>query len=188
MRDILTDLKALRLHGMASTWAEMLESEGDGSLSVQTTRPVLTRLLEAEHTDRGMRSIAHQMAQARFPAHRDLVGFDFASARVDRLLVDALATLEFTDAAHNVVLIGGPGTGKTHLATALGIHAINRHGKRVCACLCPTLPCYSGWPRRSSPGCDDEPGYRTRPKSSQRNWYEISRRPCWAACCASPSW
>ncbi len=41
MRDIIADLKALRLHGMASTWAEMLESEGHGSLSVQTTRPVL---------------------------------------------------------------------------------------------------------------------------------------------------
>ena len=88
MRDIIADLKALRLHGMVSTWPEMLESEGHGSLSLQTTRPVLARLLEAKHTDRGMRSIAHQMAQARFPAHRDLTGFDFASARVDRLLVE----------------------------------------------------------------------------------------------------
>jgi DNA replication protein DnaC len=37
----------------------------------------------------------------------------------------------FLDSAHNVVLIGGPGTGKTHLATSLGIEAIRMHGKRV---------------------------------------------------------
>ena len=42
-----------------------------------------------------------------------------------------LATCEFTAAAHNVVLVGGPGTGKTHLATALGVAGIGMHGKRV---------------------------------------------------------
>ena len=39
--------------------------------------------------------------------------------------------MTFTDAAHNVVLVGGPGTGKTHLATAIGVAGITRHGKRV---------------------------------------------------------
>ena len=42
-----------------------------------------------------------------------------------------LHTLGFVDSAHNVVLVGGPGTGKTHLATSLGIEAIRLHGKRV---------------------------------------------------------
>ena len=42
-----------------------------------------------------------------------------------------LATTAFTDDAHNVVLVGGPGTGKTHLATAIGVSGITRHGKRV---------------------------------------------------------
>jgi DNA replication protein DnaC len=46
-------------------------------------------------------------------------------------LVRRLHGLEFADAAHDVVLIGGPGTGKTHLATAIGIEAIRQHGKRV---------------------------------------------------------
>ncbi len=50
---------------------------------------------------------------------------------MDRKLVTQLATCEFTAAAHNVVLVGGPGTGKTHLATAIGVSGIGMHGKRV---------------------------------------------------------
>ena len=71
------------------------------------------------------------MAKARFPAHRDLAGFDFEGSRPDQSLIEALATLEFTAAAHNVVFTSGPGTGKTHLATALGVHGITQKSKRV---------------------------------------------------------
>ena len=71
------------------------------------------------------------MAKARFPAHPDRAGFDFEGSRPDRLLIEALTTLEFTEAAHNVVFIGGPGTGKTHLATTLGVHGITQKSKRV---------------------------------------------------------
>ena len=63
--------------------------------------------------------------------HRDLAGFDFAKSRVDEKLIRQLASAEFTDSAANVVFIGGTGTGKTHLATALGVKAITQHGKRV---------------------------------------------------------
>lgn len=72
-------------------------------------------LLHAEDADRAMRSIAHQMKAARFPIHRDLAGFDFTVAPVDRALIQKLADLSFTQDAQNVVLVGGPGTGKTHL-------------------------------------------------------------------------
>ncbi len=72
-----------------------------------------------------------QLQSARFPIHRDLAGFDFEAAKVDSTLIGELAGTQFTDAAHNVVLIGGTGTGKTHLATALGVKAITDNGKRV---------------------------------------------------------
>lgn len=50
---------------------------------------------------------------------------------VDRNLIGKLASLAFTEDAQNVVLIGGPGTGKTHLATALGISGLTHQSKRV---------------------------------------------------------
>ena len=78
-----------------------------------------------------MRSISYQMHSARFPVHRDLAGFDFSQSKVDQALISQLADLSFTDTAQNVVLVGGTGTGKTHLATALGVAGITKHGKRV---------------------------------------------------------
>src|SRR5665213_1971124 len=62
---------------------------------------------------------------------RDLAGFDFSASPVDRKLIEQLADMAFTESAHNVVFVGGPGTGKTHLATALGVAGITGHGKRV---------------------------------------------------------
>ena len=128
-RDVQAELKALRLQGMASAWADLVE-QGGGE-SVESSRWLIEHLLQAEDVDRGMRSIAHQMKAARFPMHRDLAGFDFDASQVDKALVHKLADLSFTDDAQNVVLIGGPGTGKTHLATALGMSGLVHHGKRV---------------------------------------------------------
>lgn len=126
--EIVTRLKALKLHGMAANWPELLAHCRHAALEPED---LVRQLLDAEGAERTVRSIAYQMGAARFPAHRDLGGFEFGSSAVDEALVRRLHTTEFTEAAHNVVFIGGPGTGKTHLATALGVEAIQRHGKRV---------------------------------------------------------
>ncbi|TXG96283.1 MAG: AAA family ATPase [Rhodocyclaceae bacterium] len=128
-RDIGAELKGLRLHGMASAWADLVEQGGSSELT--TSRWVIEHLLQAEEVNRYMRSIAHQTKAARFPLHRDLAGFDFEVSPVDKALILRLADLSFTQDAQNVVLIGGPGTGKTHLATALGISGLTHHGKKV---------------------------------------------------------
>lgn len=128
MLDITCELKALRLHGMADAWAELIDQRAS---SAETSKLLLEHLLRAEHTDRAMRSVRHQLNAAKFPVHRDLAGFDFESSKVDQRLVGQLATLEFTDMAQNAVLIGGPGTGKTHLATAIAVSGIASKGKRV---------------------------------------------------------
>lgn len=128
-QDVLAQLKALRLHGMAGAWADLAQ-QGDG-VGIQSSRWLVEHLLQAEDVDRGMRSIAHQMKSARFPVHRDLAGFDFDASQVDQVLIHKLADLSFTEDSQNAVLIGGPGTGKTHLATALGISGLTRHGRRV---------------------------------------------------------
>lgn len=71
------------------------------------------------------------MKAARFPAYRDLAGFEFTESQVDEALIRALHRCEFIEDAQNVVLVGGPGTRKTHLATAIAVQAIQHHHLRV---------------------------------------------------------
>ena len=87
--DVLVELKALRLHGMAGAWANLVEQGGGAAAGagVESSRWLIEHLLQAEATDRAMRSLSHQMHAARFPVHRDLAGFDFEVSPVDRALV-----------------------------------------------------------------------------------------------------
>ena len=128
MRDVTAELKELRLHGMVGAWTDLMTQ---GQASTAASKWLIEHLLQAEQTDRAVRSVSHQMNAAKFPVHRDLAGFDFTSCKVDQPLVKQLATLAFTDTAQNAVLIGGPGTGKTHLATAIAVAGIVAQGKRV---------------------------------------------------------
>jgi DNA replication protein DnaC len=102
-----------------------------GAPAFEAAIPILSQLLKAELAEREVRSIAYHMKAARFPAYKDLSGFDFAAREINEATVRTLHRCEFMDGAQSVVLIGGPGTGKTHVATALGIQAIEHHRRKV---------------------------------------------------------
>lgn len=121
-------LRSLRLYGMAQATAELTEQ---GAPAFEAAIPVLSQLLKAELAEREVRSIAYQTKTAKFPAYKDLAGFDFSAAEVNEAMVRQLHGGDFIDQAENVVLIGGPGTGKTHVATALAVQAIEHHRKKV---------------------------------------------------------
>ncbi len=125
---MITTLKSLKLFGMADTIGNLAEQ---GAPAYQQVIPILETLLKAEVAEREVRSINYQMKAARFPAYRDLAGFDFAQSNVDEALIRSLHRCEFLDDAQNVVFVGGPGTGKTHLATAIAVQAIQHHHYRV---------------------------------------------------------
>jgi DNA replication protein DnaC len=91
----------------------------------------LLRLCELELLERARRAAARRLKAARLPGPKALESFDFAAApSVNKVMILELMRCEFVDRRENVLLVGGPGTGKTHLATALGLEACQR-GKRV---------------------------------------------------------
>ena len=125
---IVIMLRSLKMYGMAQAVTDLIEQ---GAPAFEVTIPMLSQLLKAELAEREVRSIAYHMKSARFPAYKDLSGFDFTASEINEATVRTLHRCEFMDGAQNMVLIGGPGTGKTHVATAIGIQAIEHHRRKV---------------------------------------------------------
>jgi DNA replication protein DnaC len=91
----------------------------------------LLQLCERELLEREGRAARRRLKAARFPTVKTLEGFNFAAApRLNKPLVPELLRCDYLDRRENLLLVGGPGTGKTHLATALGVEACGR-GRRV---------------------------------------------------------
>src|ERR1700712_3348389 len=105
---IVIMLRSLKMYGMAQAVGELMEQ---GAPAFEAAVPVLSQLLKAETAEREVRSIAYQIKAARFPAYKDLSGFDFASSEINEALVRQLHRCEFLASADNIVLVGGPGTG-----------------------------------------------------------------------------
>src|SRR4030095_15432492 len=125
---MITALKSLKLFGMAQAVDELAKQ---GAPAYQSAQTLLANLLKAETAERDVRSVAYQMKVARFPTYRDLAGFAVSHGAVNEALMLQLPRCEFIEQMHNIVLVGAPGSGKTHLATAIGVQAIEHHRMRV---------------------------------------------------------
>lgn len=125
---IVIMLRSLKMYGMAQAVTDLIEQ---GAPAFEAAVPILSQLLKAELAEREVRSIAYHMKAARFPAYKDLSAFDFAASEINEATLRQLHRCEFLNEAQNIVLIGGPGTGKTHAATALGVHAIEHYRRKV---------------------------------------------------------
>ena len=123
---VVVMLGGLKMYGMAQAISDLTEQAAP---AFDTAVPILSPLLKAENAEREVRSVDYQIKTARFPAYKDLTGFDFAASKVAEATVRQLYGGDFIKGAHNVVLIGGSGTGKTHMATAFGVQVIEHHRK-----------------------------------------------------------
>ena len=93
------------MYGMSQAVTDLIEQ---GAPAFEAAVPILTQLLKAEIAEREVRSIAYHMKAARFPAYKDLAGFDFSAAEINEATVHQLHRCEFIDATENIVLIHCP--------------------------------------------------------------------------------
>ena len=115
--DLLANLKRLGLTSLAKTAPAVLEA---ARLQQWPYETFLRQAIEAELQGRAQRAYDRRVRAAHVPAQKSLEGFDFAfQPSLSERLVRELATLRFVETATNVVFLGPPGVGKTHLALAL---------------------------------------------------------------------
>ena len=110
-------LAALKLSAAAEALPTVLDQAATEQLSLTAA---LERLLSIEVDATEARRLAGRLRFASLPTPATLEGFDVdAAAGVDRKLIDELATCRYLESATNILLVGAPGTGKTHLAVGL---------------------------------------------------------------------
>jgi DNA replication protein DnaC len=128
MRDRLMEaIGTLGLYGIKATLDEILAA---GIKSRATPDKILCDLLEAELAERQVRSIRYRMGLAKFPVDKDLDRFDFTVSPVNEMQVRHLYDGIFLVDHTNVIMVGGTGTGKTHLAIAIARQNI-RNGRKA---------------------------------------------------------
>ena len=124
LRDrLMTAMEQLHLQGMQSVFDEVLAA---GLKQRHTPERLLLDLLEVELAERTTRSIRYRLGLARFPVDKDLDSFEFSASPVHEPQVRSLYQGSFLSTRSNVLLIGGTGTGKTHLAIAFARNLIQQ--------------------------------------------------------------
>jgi len=124
--EVLDAMGQLKLYGMRTAYDEVI---GTALKRQHEPQQIIGDLLTAEISEKQARSIKYQMTIAKLPPAKELEEFDFEATGINETLVRDLATGDFLDHRRNLVLIGGTGTGKTHLAVSIA-RACIRAGRR----------------------------------------------------------
>ena len=127
--DVLAMMTQLKLAGMRAAYDDIL---ADGLKRRHPVQQIIGTLLQVEIADKTARSIKYQMASAKLPTAKELADFDFAASPVNEPLIQELAGGGFLEGQRNIVLVGGTGTGKTHLAVAIARSCIRKGARGRC--------------------------------------------------------
>jgi len=127
MRDRLMEaMESLGLYGMKANFDEILAA---GIKRRATPDKILCELLETEMAERKARSIRYRMGLAKFPVDKDLDRFDFTISPVNEMQVRHLHDGSFLSDHTNIIMVGGTGSGKSHLAIAIAKQCVRNGGK-----------------------------------------------------------
>ena len=124
--ELMDLLGQLKLAGMRAHFDEVVTT---GRKRQRAFEVILGELLRAEITEKQARSIRYQLGIAKLPLAKELTEFAFEDSPVNHALVEELATGAFLAQQRNVVLIGGTGTGKTHLAIGIARACVRQGAK-----------------------------------------------------------
>ena len=121
MSMIKTRLREFKLSGIYNSYEERIKYARDKSLSCEE---FLEIILEDEANNRRDNSYKKRYSKAKFSYSKNIEDFEGFQPSIDKRMVNDICTCQFIGEARNVVFIGSPGTGKTHLSIGIGIKAI----------------------------------------------------------------
>ena len=124
--DIIDSMSRLKLRGMISSYDEII---ADGIKRQAGVSYVLSELLKSEIKTRKLAATRSRMNLAKFPQNKDLHDFIFSDTTINSEQIMNLYSCEFVKTSRNIIMIGGSGTGKTHLAIAIAQKAVRQEFK-----------------------------------------------------------
>ena len=133
---LVDNLTKLNLHNMAAAIADYRQQVNDGQISFSEA---LLELTDKEIAYQQQESLKRRIKRARFPIIKRLSEFDYQfQPSINQQQIAEFATMSFLDNQENIIFIGSPGVGKTHLSIGLGIEAC-RQGVRTLFINCHEL-------------------------------------------------
>lgn len=124
--DIINLMLQLKLNGMIESYDDIISD------SIKRKAPisyVLCELLKSEAKTRKLKAIKNRMNIAKFPEDKDLHNFTFSDTPINSEQIMNLYSSDFVKTSRNIIMIGGAGTGKSHLATAIAQKAVRKEYK-----------------------------------------------------------